>query len=72
MSQDTLRGRLAPCPFCGGEKMWVDQSGDPQGWVVHCMECDCRTGYEARREYAIAAWNKRPAALTGKDDPNGE
>ena len=68
------RGKLEPCPFCGGEAFVND---DPTGnggkphmsgnvglgrlWSVECDECGADAGFWQDRNVAIAAWNSRAA-----------
>lgn len=57
MEQEKLR----ECPFCGGEAMLQRSRND---WQVICTEMECDVAPETdlmpEREWAIAAWNRRP------------
>lgn len=63
-----MSDELKPCPFCGSDKVLVigmaDKPLDCYRWHVECQECHCtgRRFYRAegaRREMAVAAWNRR-------------
>ena len=67
LRDDSLAGRLLPCPFCGSEpQMWGDS-----GWTyIRCGNDQCIV-YTAEplpyndathRADAIGAWNRREAA----------
>lgn len=51
---------LAPCPFCGGDKVAVCQSErtDPVFWV-ECIRCNAEAQPSTDKAEAIAAWNTR-------------
>ena len=63
----TDEGRaLAPCPFCGGERVTAIKYGgnraeDDPKWWAGCTVCDAGIDHQTRAE-AIAAWNTRPTA----------
>jgi Lar family restriction alleviation protein len=68
------RGRLLPCPFCGGR---ADVRREPQNcelpagfWTVQCRRQNlCSVGPVAvgdSRRDAIAAWNQRAPVKEGR------
>ena len=52
---EVVEEALKPCPFCGGEAIWVTED---KNWIM-CKEC--RTDGRLRKSHqdAIDAWNKR-------------
>jgi len=66
---------LLPCPFCGGDAEVVQIGNEvtaKRGFEVRCLAWGCSTKkramvirqpLEKAKEFAIAAWNTRPAAL---------
>ena len=69
---------LKPCPFCGKDHMFLErQYGDESGYI-RCRNCGAQSGrvfwtaeeiegddYSASEAKAVAAWNRRAAALSG-------
>ena len=59
--------KLKPCPFCGGENLFVQDNEDgevgykPSAWWVQCEEigCECEGPYRKNTEDAKKAWNER-------------
>ena len=49
---------LEPCPFCGGEAQYSEESRFHICWV-YCSGCGAASGYRNTEAEAIAAWNKR-------------
>ena len=52
---EVVEEALKPCPFCGGEAIWVTED---KNWIM-CKEC--RTDGRLRKSHqdAIDAWNER-------------
>ncbi len=48
---------LKPCPFCGGEAILAETTGDEV--LVECCNCYAHTGIYAYEQEAIEAWNSR-------------
>jgi Lar family restriction alleviation protein len=70
---------LSPCPFCGGSAE-INQIGNDhtksRGFEVKCLTWGCATKkramvirqpMEKAREFAIAAWNRRPTSSAPDD-----
>jgi hypothetical protein len=60
--RERVRGKLLPCPLCGGSAVYLDNFPweDDQGGLhanrhVHCAYCGCRAD--------LVAWQKRECAL---------
>ena len=60
--------KLKPCPFCGGEKLIIDdgpcEDGVPCNWgrkefFVYCSTCGGASGCKFTKEEAAEAWNRR-------------
>lgn len=52
---------LAPCPFCGSHAQ--DDFIEGVSYIIECYACDAGTGRLDSAESAIAAWNRRTAAV---------
>ena len=54
---------LKPCPFCGGENIFVDGYEHDAGirWRVLCLDCMATVddGTIQQKYRAIEAWNRR-------------
>lgn len=54
---------LKPCPFCGGENIYVDGYEHEAGlrWRVVCLDCmaSVDSGTIQQKYRAIEAWNRR-------------
>lgn len=50
---------LKPCPFCGGESVYVEQIGSEGYFNVCCRNCLANVPLSGSRETAVAAWNCR-------------
>lgn len=65
---------LKPCPFCGGEARWVEDTGEfdvPFGLVVdHAEDCFMRPSMMANWVTIISSWNRRHL-LEGADNAEG-
>ena len=57
------RGKLLPCPFCGGEARTHYVKGY-ELWEVSCGQCGVEMSAYLSEAEAIEAWNRR----TGKGD----
>src|SRR5262244_2663190 len=59
-----------PCPFCGGDEVFVSRAVQGSCWVV-CENLHCGAIGPTRltQAEAVAAWNSR--ALVGIDDASG-
>jgi hypothetical protein len=57
---------LKPCPFCGAEARWVEDTGEfdkPFGLIVeHAETCFLGSRMMAEWEHILAAWNTRAAS----------
>lgn len=49
---------LKPCPFCGGEGVFLRTAVDGSAHIVGCANCPCCIGIQGEGE-ANAAWNTR-------------
>lgn len=49
-----------PCPFCGGEAIYMDRDTIPdrQQPTIICDDCSCRMS-ELSKEFLIEEWNRR-------------
>lgn len=56
---------LKTCPFCGGEAEIVISGGDRR---VDCKKCGARSDWYDTEAEAIAAWNRREASCTEKQN----
>lgn len=52
------RGRLKPCPFCGGKPVIYKSMPGRKAWIV-CSGCGATSSYSYSEKTAIEAWNKR-------------
>ena len=56
----SIRLRIKPCPFCGGEAKLVRLKPKSEFYVVACSCCGARTNfYYLIEQDAIKAWNRR-------------
>lgn len=53
-----MSNELKPCPFCGGEAQYSEESRFHISWV-YCSNCGAASGYRNTEAEAIAAWNTR-------------
>lgn len=53
-----MTDKLKPCPFCGSEKVSLDNES---GFCIQCKDNECCTEgpYSKSEEAAIEKWNKR-------------
>lgn len=80
MTADTqAQGDLAPCPFCGnsGKRDPRHTFAQTLGTVaVRCGQCGAEGPFERAgldcEARALAAWNRRAAALQGRGTQEGE
>lgn len=51
---------LKPCPFCGGEAVYMDSHTNPDRPqpTIECIDCSCRMA-ELNKEFLIECWNRR-------------
>lgn len=54
---------LKPCPFCGGESVYVEQIGSEGYFNVCCRNCLANVPLSGSRETAVSAWNCRSIDL---------
>ena len=47
---------LKPCPFCGKEKITIEERWQYFGY---CVNCGCEGPNAPTKRQAISAWNKR-------------
>jgi len=53
-----LNTKLKPCLFCGCKTVRIIEDND--SWhFVYCPKCCAKSGRAYRKNYVIAAWNKR-------------
>ena len=50
---------LKPCPFCGGDKVWIRQIDMGKFHYAECQGCLAITTYHDTKAEAITAWNRR-------------
>ena len=52
--------QLKPCPFCGGEAVYMDKKTSPDRPqpTIECMDCGCSMS-EISKEFLIESWGKR-------------
>lgn len=65
---------LKPCPFCGCEKIILNENAAPFGWkhrnVYQCYECGCVCPTRAEtKENAAKIWNTRAPSPPASTDP---
>lgn len=53
------RGKLLPCPFCGGEAVLEHGTEYAPWFEVDCPNCDAEGPVRPTEAEAIEAWNKR-------------
>jgi Lar family restriction alleviation protein len=65
-NQEMSETKLLPCPFCGGNKIRIDDDGGvmlgdytADTFWAFCRDCWSTASPEKTRKEAIAAWNKR-------------
>lgn len=55
--------KLKPCPFCGSEKIYIEQYDHPAGkrWRIFCCNCmaGIDTGTDQSKGAVIETWNRR-------------
>ena len=52
---EVVEEALKPCPFCGGEAIWVTED---KNWIM-CKECTTDGRLRKSHQDAIDAWNER-------------
>lgn len=52
--------KLKPCPFCGGQDIITEKSGD-RLYYCYCTECGAMSSGHLEKEETITDWNTRPA-----------
>lgn len=56
------KGKLKPCPFCGGSATLIS-NGRPDsrrtGWKVFCDDCGVATLLHTDKGKAVEDWNRR-------------
>ena len=50
---------LRPCPFCGGDEIYVFPVAASRGRAAMCQKCLAEGPYERTKEKAGEAWNRR-------------
>ena len=50
---------LRPCPFCGGDEIYVVPVAASRGRAAMCQKCLAEGPYERTKEKAGEAWNRR-------------
>ena len=50
---------LRPCPFCGGDEIYVFPVAASRGRAAMCQKCLAEGPYERTKEKAAEAWNRR-------------
>lgn len=50
---------LRPCPFCGGDEIYVFPVAASRGRAAMCQKCLAEGPYERAKEKAAEAWNRR-------------
>lgn len=50
---------LRPCPFCGGDEIYVFPVAASRGRAAMCQKCLAEGPYEITKEKAAEAWNRR-------------
>ena len=55
----TKEHNLRPCPYCGGKAEIIIEDEYQNDFSVQCKGCYARIGWSARKDKAIAAWNRR-------------
>ena len=53
---------LKPCPFCGGTKLWIENTniaGVIPQWTVTCVKCFKRSKPQTTKNRATKEWNRR-------------
>lgn len=68
------KGELKPCPFCGGQDVFMDfDESDGVSWFwVRCLRCGCDLFKETSTEKAVSAWNTRADALNSAESLKAE
>jgi len=61
----TKQIKLKPCPFCGSEKVILEDDMQEVYWVL-CFECNATGPPKNTEAEAFEAWNKR----VEKEQPN--
>ena len=51
---------LKPCPFCGGEAVYMDKNTVPDRLqpTIECFDCGCVMS-EINKQFLIESWNRR-------------
>ena len=73
IEHDLYEPKLAPCPFCGSSKVYMEELGEPDGideeLVVECSECHAGMSGDScdwanTKQELIEKWNRRPPEST--------
>ena len=55
-----MPNELKPCPFCGGEAVYMDRNTEPDRPqpTIECIDCSC-TMSELSKDFLIESWERR-------------
>ena len=59
MKDDGKPELLAPCPFCGAKREWIELRTGEKGLATWCQFCGARGPVRATPDDASKAWNRR-------------
>lgn len=58
-----MASKLLPCPFCGSEPMWINETLADSHYYIKCPTCQIIMKAD-RRDKAIGLWNTRSTCKT--------
>lgn len=55
-----MTDKLKPCPFCGGEAVYMDKHtpAERPHPTIECFDCSCSMS-EISKDFLIESWNRR-------------